>query len=70
MCKPPNGPPSPSMLSLIEESFGSFDDFKDHFTDQSLKLFGSGYVWLCLIGNSTLMTIKTTPNQVGGWGFI
>lgn len=64
MCKPPNPPPSSVLLALIDDSFGSFDNFKHHFTEKALKLFGSGYVWLCLSGNSTSLTIKTTPNQV------
>lgn len=39
--------PSGALLSAIEKSFGTFDQFKDEFTKASVSLFGSGWTWLC-----------------------
>jgi Fe-Mn family superoxide dismutase len=46
----------------IEKKFGSFEKFKEEFTNASLNLFGSGWAWLVLNKNKELEII-TTPNQ-------
>ncbi len=39
-------PPSAKMTEILTESFGTYKDFHDEFTQNALKLFGSGWVWL------------------------
>lgn len=46
----------------IEKKFGSFDKFKEEFTNTSVGLFGSGWTWLVINGNKELEII-TTLNQ-------
>lgn len=40
------GTPSEDLMRLIEEQYGSFENFKIQFTETAQKLFGSGWVWL------------------------
>jgi len=40
------GKPSGALLKAIEEAFGSFDQFVTQFSDEAVKLFGSGWTWL------------------------
>ena len=46
----------------INQSFGSFDDFKAKFEDAGVKRFGSGWVWLVRSKDGKLEIIST-PNQ-------
>lgn len=58
----PNGggtPPSP-LLEKINESFGSFDAFKEQFVAAGLGQFGSGWVWL--VENKGKLEIVKTAN--------
>ena len=56
------GAPSGKLGSSIEESFGSFDEFKESFSKQAATLFGVGWTWLCMNGQGELL-IVTTQNQ-------
>ncbi len=40
------GAPSGDLAKKIEASFGSFDTFKQSFSDAAASLFGSGWAWL------------------------
>ena len=64
MCNDPgSNQPEEPLLGKLQETFGTFEGFKDHFTYASLSVFGSGYVWLVEDGNGNLQIIKT-KNQV------
>lgn len=47
-CLSPNGGERPSgkISELINRDFGSFEIFKDKFSETAIKLFGSGWAWL------------------------
>jgi len=51
-----------NILEAIKKDFGSFDEFKKQFTDKSLALFGSGWVWL-VKDKSGKLEIMPTANQ-------
>ncbi len=46
----------------INKKFGSFDKFKEMFSNSSATLFGSGWAWLSVASDGSL-EIVTTPNQ-------
>lgn len=50
------------ILKKINQSFGSFKDFKSKFEETSKNRFGSGWSWLVLTKRGTLKIIST-PNQ-------
>jgi Fe-Mn family superoxide dismutase len=54
------GKPSGKMAQLIDESFGSYDEFKKQFSTTTVGQFGSGWGWLCLEGGK--LTIRKTGN--------
>jgi len=59
----PNGGGSPKgkLAESINQTFGSFDNFKKQFSDAAAKRFGSGWAWL-VVSNGKLV-ITSTPNQ-------
>jgi Fe-Mn family superoxide dismutase len=52
---------SGEVAKAIDAKFGSYDEFKDKFSDTAALLFGSGWTWL-VFSNGDL-EIMTTPNQ-------
>ncbi len=54
--------PTGALLAALNKTFGGFDSFKKQFEGTAIKLFGSGWVWLCLNPESEL-AITTTSNQ-------
>jgi Fe-Mn family superoxide dismutase len=56
------GAPSGEISSAIDSAFGSFDVFKQKFTEAALGRFGSGWAWLSL-DKSKKLIIESTPNQ-------
>jgi Fe-Mn family superoxide dismutase len=56
------GQPGGELAKAIEQTFGSFEEFKNRFNDTGLKRFGSGWVWLVLDSAGKLEVIST-PNQ-------
>ena len=55
------GKPTGGLGTAIDSSFGSFDSFKEEFTNAATGLFGSGFVWLVPQGNQ--LKIVSTQNQ-------
>ena len=55
------GEPVGELLEAIERDFGSFTAFKDQFTTAATTVFGSGWAWLVIDGDT--LKITTTPNQ-------
>ena len=51
--------PSETILSLINEAFGSMDEFKEEFIQAGATQFGSGWVWLVKNGAGKLKIVKT-----------
>lgn len=54
--------PAGKLLSGIEKTFTSFDDFKKQFADAGKNRFGSGWAWLYLDKDKNLK-IGSTSNQ-------
>ena len=55
------GVPTGKVGDAINGTFGSFDKFKEQFTDSAMKRFGSGWVWL--VNDGGKLKIGSTPNQ-------
>ncbi len=55
--------PSGNVGKLIEKGFGSFDAFKEKFSDSAANLFGSGWVWLVYDESSDDVEIIIRHNQ-------
>ena len=53
---------SEGLKSAINDSFGSFNSFKDSFSVAASSQFGSGWAWLCKHPDGSL-EVCSTPNQ-------
>ena len=49
------------LSEAINNNFGSFEEFKERFVEEGLKVFGSGWVWL--VKENDNLKIITTSNQ-------
>jgi superoxide dismutase, Fe-Mn family len=56
------GEPTGALADAINESFGSFENFKNQFNEAGTKRFGSGWVWL-VRGSDGKLQITSTANQ-------
>ena len=56
------GAPSGALGEAMDSNFGSFESFKETFSQSAVGLFGSGWVWLCA-GSEGELSVTTTPNQ-------
>lgn len=56
------GEPTGELASAINDSFGSFEAFKEEFNTAGSQQFGSGWAWLVLDGNNQLQ-VMGTANQ-------
>lgn len=54
----PKKAPEGALLQAIERDFGSFDAFKEEFSNASAGLFGSGWSWLSKDDNGKLVITK------------
>jgi Fe-Mn family superoxide dismutase len=55
-------PPSKELMEVIKQDFGSFDKFKEQFSEAAKKQFGSGWAWL-IIDKDGKLKVTSTPNQ-------
>ena len=56
-----SGTPSGDLARAIDSAFGSFDGFKEKFTQAAANRFGSGWAWLCVSGGK--LEVYSTANQ-------
>ena len=56
------GSPSGDLASAIDSAFGSYDAFKEKFTQAAGTRFGSGWAWL-MVGEDGSLKVTSTPNQ-------
>ena len=56
------GQPNALLADAITKKFGSFEDFTSLFKNESVKLFGSGWVWL-VVDKAGELQITSTQNQ-------
>lgn len=58
---PNSGKPMHYLGTAIDDTFGSYDNFKAEFKKVGLERFGSGWAWLTNTDNG--LVIHSTPNQ-------
>lgn len=56
------GKPSGDLAKAIDSAFGSFDAFKEKFSNAAKTQFGSGWAWLC-VHKGGKVDVCATPNQ-------
>ena len=59
--KPGSVAPTGKAGDAIKGTFGSFDKFKEQFTQAAITRFGSGWAWL--VNDNGKLKIGSTPNQ-------
>lgn len=62
MTKNGGGEPDGEIGKAIKSAFGSYDQFKEKFSDAAATRFGSGWAWLIKDGSGNLK-ITSTANQ-------
>ncbi len=60
-CLSPNGggKPSGALAQAIDQAFGSFDQFKEQFSQKAITTFGSGWGWLVKNPDGSLEIMST-----------
>lgn len=61
-CLSPNGggEPTGAIAKAIDDSFGSFEKFKEEFTNSAINNFGSSWTWLVKNGGGGLAITNTS----------
>jgi Fe-Mn family superoxide dismutase len=67
MKKGGGGEPSGELANAIKGAFGSFNDFKDKFSKDTVAIQGSGWGWLMRNKNTNAVQFITMPNQTSPW---
>ena len=55
------GAPGGALATAIDGAFGSFDAFKEQFSNAAATRFGSGWAWLCKVGGK--LEVTSSANQ-------
>ncbi|SDK84763.1 superoxide dismutase, Fe-Mn family [Catalinimonas alkaloidigena] len=55
------GQPTGELAQALDSAFGSFEAFKENFSDAAATRFGSGWAWL--ISQNGKLALTSTPNQ-------
>jgi Fe-Mn family superoxide dismutase len=56
------GAPSGDLAAAIDKAYGSFEGFKEAFSNAAATQFGSGWAWLC-VHKGGAVEVCSTPNQ-------
>ncbi|MFM8479246.1 MAG: superoxide dismutase [Planctomycetaceae bacterium] len=56
------GKPAGDLATAIDAAFGTFDHFKEQFNKAAATRFGSGWAWLSVRADGTLV-VESTANQ-------
>jgi Fe-Mn family superoxide dismutase len=56
------GTPQGTLAAAIDDAFGSFEKFKEAFSNAGATQFGSGWAWLC-VGIGGKLEVCSTANQ-------
>ena len=67
MKKGGGGEPDGELANAIKKTFGSFNDFKDKFSKDTVPIQGSGWGWLLYNQNREAVQFITMPNQTSPW---
>lgn len=62
LSKDGGGKPTGALADSINDAFGSFDAFKEAFSNAAATQFGSGWAWLC-VHKGGKVSVCSTPNQ-------
>lgn len=54
------GKPTGALANLIDQSFGSFEKFKEAFAQKAISQFGSGWAWLIKKADGSLEVTSTS----------
>ncbi len=55
------GEPTGALAEAINAAFGSFDGFKEQFSNAAATRFGSGWAWLCVVDGK--LEVCSSANQ-------
>ncbi len=58
------GKPEGQLAKAIDEAFGSFDQFKEQFTNAAINTFGSGWAWLVKNHEGKIAIVSTSNAQL------
>jgi len=58
------GIPNGQLAQAIDRAFGSFEKFKEQFTQAALNTFGSGWAWLVKNADDSLAILSTSNAQL------